>query len=601
MIKHRRTALLVLLLILSPLASVPVAAAATTPADTGGVSAPDNTGTTPPSSDPGTSAPITLNPEQIQAMQDAADGQSNDRSVFQKVADFVTDNAPFFIIGIVVIAAIAAGILILRGRSRAPATATATGGSAAERRRRKRAETQRAREEERIRRQARRRAGGGQAGAAPGVAPAYDPDRAAIEAEKLGADQDRAAGAVARARGPVSAPYSPSQTAPTPGVVTEPPMADPQMGTAAGGPSATAPAPEPSLQPPVTNIDLPAASPDYEPSLQSPGPDATVGRNAAAFAAATGAGAVAGRHLSRDPAGEAVAEPYEEPGGAPPAADEFPARPGPVYDERLRSTLDDLRSARLTPDQARPALDGPGLADGEGPAEPSGEAVESDLSLGLAAVERRLSAEREQRDRVLRDAEDRLRRIEQRAEDAERRAAFAERLAHLKVEESEREERLRNVMSGIERAERRAGEAEERARAAELSAAAALEESPAEPGTAKRRDAGSPGGSAPSGLSPRESSPEREESAASADEAEAEVPRESPSSPAPKGETGDDRINLNDATFEQLRGLGLSVTQATRILAYRERFGGYSSLEDLDKVPGFTPEKIDSMRARFTV
>jgi DNA uptake protein ComE-like DNA-binding protein len=43
------------------------------------------------------------------------------------------------------------------------------------------------------------------------------------------------------------------------------------------------------------------------------------------------------------------------------------------------------------------------------------------------------------------------------------------------------------------------------------------------------------------------------------------------------------------------------VTQATRILAYRERFGGYSSVEDLAKVPGFSGEDVDLMRSRFTV
>jgi DNA uptake protein ComE-like DNA-binding protein len=31
----------------------------------------------------------------------------------------------------------------------------------------------------------------------------------------------------------------------------------------------------------------------------------------------------------------------------------------------------------------------------------------------------------------------------------------------------------------------------------------------------------------------------------------------------------------------------LSVTQATRVLAYRERLGGYRSVDDLDQVPGF--------------
>jgi DNA uptake protein ComE-like DNA-binding protein len=46
-------------------------------------------------------------------------------------------------------------------------------------------------------------------------------------------------------------------------------------------------------------------------------------------------------------------------------------------------------------------------------------------------------------------------------------------------------------------------------------------------------------------------------------------------------------VDLNDATFEQLRGLGMSVTQATRVIAYRERQEGFTDIDDLDSVPGF--------------
>jgi competence ComEA-like helix-hairpin-helix protein len=60
-------------------------------------------------------------------------------------------------------------------------------------------------------------------------------------------------------------------------------------------------------------------------------------------------------------------------------------------------------------------------------------------------------------------------------------------------------------------------------------------------------------------------------------------------------------ISLNQATFEELREAELSVTQATRVLAYRERFGGYSAVEDLAKVPGFSDEDVSTMRGRFTV
>src|SRR4029450_13910944 len=74
------------------------------------------------------------------------------------------------------------------------------------------------------------------------------------------------------------------------------------------------------------------------------------------------------------------------------------------------------------------------------------------------------------------------------------------------------------------------------------------------------------------------------------------VPKPAPALPTPRPPTparveplgaGGAPVNLNSATFEELRGVNLSVTQATRVLAYRERFGGYQSVDELDKVPGF--------------
>jgi DNA uptake protein ComE-like DNA-binding protein len=60
-------------------------------------------------------------------------------------------------------------------------------------------------------------------------------------------------------------------------------------------------------------------------------------------------------------------------------------------------------------------------------------------------------------------------------------------------------------------------------------------------------------------------------------------------------------INLNTVTFEQLRAHSLSVTQATRILAYRERMGGFSSVDDLDEVPGFPRDFLVDFKTRVTV
>jgi DNA uptake protein ComE-like DNA-binding protein len=68
--------------------------------------------------------------------------------------------------------------------------------------------------------------------------------------------------------------------------------------------------------------------------------------------------------------------------------------------------------------------------------------------------------------------------------------------------------------------------------------------------------------------------------------------------PPPEAE---DLVDLNTASFEQLRAVKLSVTQATRVLAHRERHGGYSSVDDLDDVPGFPQEVLDDLKRRVTV
>ncbi len=48
--------------------------------------------------------------------------------------------------------------------------------------------------------------------------------------------------------------------------------------------------------------------------------------------------------------------------------------------------------------------------------------------------------------------------------------------------------------------------------------------------------------------------------------------------------------DVNEVSFEQLRELGLSVTQSARVIAYRETRGGFDSLDELDEIPGFSKE-----------
>jgi DNA uptake protein ComE-like DNA-binding protein len=69
---------------------------------------------------------------------------------------------------------------------------------------------------------------------------------------------------------------------------------------------------------------------------------------------------------------------------------------------------------------------------------------------------------------------------------------------------------------------------------------------------------------------------------------------------APEADAGD-RTNLNQATFEQLRDVGFSVTQATRVITYRERQNGFESLDDLANVPGMPSEFLRDVKPKLAL
>ena len=72
-------------------------------------------------------------------------------------------------------------------------------------------------------------------------------------------------------------------------------------------------------------------------------------------------------------------------------------------------------------------------------------------------------------------------------------------------------------------------------------------------------------------------------------------------SPATAKKAGGGRVlDANKATFEQLRGLGMTVTQATRVIAYRERANGFKTVDDMDTIPGFTKDKLEEMKKKLT-
>jgi hypothetical protein len=78
---------------------------------------------------------------------------------------------------------------------------------------------------------------------------------------------------------------------------------------------------------------------------------------------------------------------------------------------------------------------------------------------------------------------------------------------------------------------------------------------------------------------------------------------EKPVAPGRDGRRGarDGRLNLNEASFVELRSLNLSITQSHRLLAYRKRIGGYGSIEQLDDVPGFPKDVRERLKRQLIV
>lgn len=74
-----------------------------------------------------------------------------------------------------------------------------------------------------------------------------------------------------------------------------------------------------------------------------------------------------------------------------------------------------------------------------------------------------------------------------------------------------------------------------------------------------------------------------------------------PTPPKPKATPSRRRArpSLNSATEEDLRTLGLSITQARRVLRYRAELGGFSSFEEFDRVPGLTKAMRADLRQKL--
>lgn len=269
------------------------------------------------------------------------------------------------------------------------------------------------------------------------------------------------------------------------------------------------------------------------------------------------------------------------------------------------------------------------------------------------AVEQKMEQERQAREREMAEAEERLRQIEERTRAAEERATEAKRLEQKRVEEEARDQRLEELRRNVAEAEARAQEAEQRAAEAEQAVVRSVQgggqappvtpavppapepqQQPFSPATPPPAPAElqtfqpptpppppapeppqqaeptppppppPPAAMPPAAVPPPPASsepptpppPPAAEAPTLADQAGA-----APPPPAPLGDQGGGRIDLNTVTFEQLREQNLSVTQATRLLAHRERLGGFKTVDDLDQVAGFPQDLLEDLKTRSTV
>src|ERR1043166_1437307 len=59
----------------------------------------------------------------------------------------------------------------------------------------------------------------------------------------------------------------------------------------------------------------------------------------------------------------------------------------------------------------------------------------------------------------------------------------------------------------------------------------------------------------------------------------------------------DSKVHINTAPFEELRSvLGFTVEEAKALLAFHKEHGDFKSLEDVQKVPGVDPKKIETKK-----
>jgi competence ComEA-like helix-hairpin-helix protein len=61
------------------------------------------------------------------------------------------------------------------------------------------------------------------------------------------------------------------------------------------------------------------------------------------------------------------------------------------------------------------------------------------------------------------------------------------------------------------------------------------------------------------------------------------------------------KLDLNEATREQLIALGLSESQAAQVVSHREKTGAFLQVDELLVVPQMRPNTVEAIRERVTV
>jgi DNA uptake protein ComE-like DNA-binding protein len=165
----------------------------------------------------------------------------------------------------------------------------------------------------------------------------------------------------------------------------------------------------------------------------------------------------------------------------------------------------------------------------------------------------------------------------------------------------------------VEAMERRAIDAEERARQAEIREQEA--QARAERAEARAAEAERSGGAAP----PRDpgqvdaspaADPLFDQAARQTEETLREIERRIATAgdavrelaePGSSASAGPAAPDINAISFEQLREVGLSVTQAARVLARRDSIGGFGSFDELNDIAGIPREVADRLKRHLSL